>query len=502
MCLSLFLLWLVSIPFSVHALPDAQGVAINCGASEEITEEGIRWIVDEGMINVGQKTTLDTPHLMPILTTLRHFSEESSKKYCYEIPAIKGEKYLVRTTYYYGGYDGGKIPPVFDQIIDGIKWSVVNTTEDYAKGLSSYYEIIVAATTGKLSVCLARNEYTMSAPFISALEVNTLTKTLYNTTDFKKNALSTIARNNFGNVSELLRFPDDPFNRYWQPFVDVKDMPVNSKENVTRTKFWNLPPELVFATGVTASRGKTLDLDWPPMSLPSGNYYIALYFQDNRTPSPYSWRVFDVLINGKTFYKDLNVSTDGVTVFAPQWPLSGMTKLSLVPDDKAMVGPIINAGEILQVVPLGKRTVARDVKAMEKVSRSLKNPPPDWRGDPCMPKEYAWTGVTCVQGKYAAITALNLTGLGLSGELSPSINKLTALTSLWVGENKLTGPIPDMGRLSKLASLHLEDNQFTGQIPVSLGNLRSLHELSIQKNNLDGQVPETLKNKPGLTIES
>ncbi|PIA47113.1 hypothetical protein AQUCO_01400071v1 [Aquilegia coerulea] len=500
MSLGLFLLWLVSIPFAFHANANHQGYSINCGASSNTAANGVEWILDEGFINVGNKSTLDTSDLMPILATLRFFPDRTANKYCYEVPATIGGKYMVRTTYYYGNFDGGKEPPVFDQIVGGTKWSTVNITEDYLNGQTSYYEIIVAAMGRTLSICLARNEHTKSDPFISALEVNYLSDSLYNSTDFSKNALITVARHSFGYNDQPIRFPDDQFNRYWQPFTDNNPIAKNHT-NVNASNSWNLPPTKVFETALTTSRGKTLDIQWPVMPLPRGNYYIALYFQDNRTPSSNSWRMFEVSVNGNIFYKALNVSASVVTVFGKEWPLSGSTVISLVPDDKATVGPIINGGEILQIVPLGRRTVTRDVKAMEKIARSLNNPPADWRGDPCLPKENAWTGITCSIGKYAAVSAVNVTGLGLTGELSPSIDKLTALTSLSLGGNKLTGPIPEMSHLNKLVSLHLEDNQLDGPIPTSLGKLRNLKEVFLQNNNLEGPIPDSLKSKNGLTLQ-
>lgn len=109
----------------------------------------------------------------------------------------------MRTIYYYGGFDGGKEPPVFDQIIGGTKWSIVNTTEDYANGLTSFYEIIVVAPTKTLSVCLARNTHTASSPFISAIEVITVDDSMYNSTDFANYALVTVARGAFGNEDSI-----------------------------------------------------------------------------------------------------------------------------------------------------------------------------------------------------------------------------------------------------------------------------------------------------------
>ncbi|KAJ4955972.1 hypothetical protein NE237_012755 [Protea cynaroides] len=508
MSLSVFLLWLVSIHIChIHANPAPRGFLLNCGASGEISMGSLRWITDEGFVSGGNTTTINTPGVLPILSTLRFFPDKSARKNCYVIPVIKGGKYLVRTTYYYGGFDGGNEPPVFDQIIEGMKWSIVNTTEDYAQGLSSYYEIIVVAHGKTLSVCLARNEHTVSSPFISTLELENLEDSTYNSTDFHEYALSTVARNSFGYDGDIISFPDDQYNRYWHPFKvgetsTVEGYPiVDSQANVTSSDFWNLPPTKAFWSGINTSRGKILDLKWPLLSLPSTNYYIVLYFQDNRNPSPYSWRVFNVSINGKLFYRDLNVTAAGVTVFATDWPLSGQTEIIMTPEVGMRVGPIINAGELFQLMPIAARTITRDVMAMEELQRSLTNPPSDWHGDPCLPHENSWTGVTCSDGKQARVIKLNLTNAGLSGSLPPSVSSLTALTHIWLGGNKFTGQIPDLSSLNELVSLRLDNNEFEGPIPESLGNLNNLQELYLQNNKLTGPVPDALTKRSGITVQ-
>lgn len=155
---------------------------------------------------MGNTATINKPDLLPTLSTLRYFPNTSARKYCYSLPVIKGTKYLVKTTYYYGDFDGGKHPPVFDQIVQGTKWSIVNTTDDYAKGLSSYYEVVVVSHGKTLSVCLARNQHTgSSSPFLSALEVKSLDGSLYNPTDFTKYALVTVARHTFGG-EDIIRY--------------------------------------------------------------------------------------------------------------------------------------------------------------------------------------------------------------------------------------------------------------------------------------------------------
>ncbi|XP_020082848.1 putative leucine-rich repeat receptor-like serine/threonine-protein kinase At2g14440 [Ananas comosus] len=491
---------ILAFPPFLHALPN-KAYRINCGSTNSQTINGLEWWQpDDGFTKVGNVYNLTTVTVSPVLSTLRYFPDASARKYCYVIPVVKGGRYMVRTTYYYGGFDGGTEPPVFDQIVEGTTWSAVNTSESYAGGLAAYYEVVVAATGRSISVCLARNERTTSSPFISALELQQLENSMYNSTDFTAYALSTIARHSFGYNGSVISYPADQYNRNWEPFVDDEPV-VESQSNVTTSDFWNLPPEVVFHRGITTSRGKNLTIQWPPMMLPDASYYLALYFQDNRSPSSLSWRAFDVSVNGSPFYRGLNISTAGSMVYGPNWSLSGLTQITLTPDVNSPVGPVINAGELFMIVTLGGRTHPRDVIAMEALARSFNTPPPDWSGDPCLPRQNSWTGVTCSEGKFARVVSLNLTNYGLGGGSLPyNIAKLTAISSIWLGGNNLTGTIPDMISLKLLKSLHLENNQLTGSIPPSLGELKRLQELFLQNNNLQGQLPDTLKSRRDINI--
>ncbi|VVA98198.1 unnamed protein product [Arabis nemorensis] len=497
--MSLFLFLLLCFSLS-QALPPPRGFYLNCGSPSSTKLNEINYTPDQGFITVGNTTSIKQKDLLPILSTLRYFPDKSSRKHCYNFPVAKNSKYLVRTTYYYGNFDGKNNPPVFDQIVGGTKWSVVNTTEDYAKGQSSYYEIIAGVPGNRLSVCLAKNANTLSSPFISALDVQSLEDRMYNSTNLGTYKLSLIARNTFGGDGEMISYPDDQYNRLWQPFSDQKIPTVTSRSSIKPSDFWNIPPSKAFVEGFTASSGKPLELLWPPFPLPATKYYVALYFQDNRSPSPMSWRAFDVSINGVSFSRNLNVSTNGVMVYSGQWPLSGQTKITLTPAKDAPMEAVINAGEVFQVLPLGGTTNIRDATAMEDLLESIKEPPVDWSGDPCLPLANSWTGLTCSKEKITRVISLNLTNRGLSGSLSPSINKMTALKDLWVGKNKLTGPIPDLSPMTRLETLHLEDNQFSGAIPESLAQLPNLRILSLKNNRFQGTVPSALLQKKGLTI--
>lgn len=252
----------------------------------------------------------------------------------------------------------------------------------------------------------------------------------------------------------------------------------------------------MFNTALVAEQNAPLVLQWPPIPLPNDSYYVALYFADTLDDSS---RTFDVNINDYSFVEGLTVTSAGLSVFATQWILSGLTRVILT--SKSVLPPLINAGEVFGLFPIGRLTITRDALALESMKRSLQNIPDDWIGDPCMPHGYAWTGVTCDEGQTIRVISLNFSSMGISGSLSPAIANLTALTDLSFANNNLAGPIPDLTKLSKLQRLHLHDNKLNGTIPQTLGRIQTLRELLLQQNELFGAVPQNLLNYPGLTYQ-
>jgi len=135
-----------------------------------------------------------------------------------------------------------------------------------------------------------------------------------------------------------------------------------------------------------------------------------------------------------------------------------------------------------------------------------------------------WYGVTAVKNR---VTGINLAGINLSGTISPSLKKLTALTYFNLGASPfVSGPIPDsLNKLSSLSYfnvggdslygpipltftgfsslkyLNLSHNWFTGPID-SLVNFTSLDTLYINDNNLSGPIPPGITNlRPITTVD-
>lgn len=165
------------------------------------------------------------------------------------------------------------------------------------------------------------------------------------------------------------RYPDDEFDRIWEPFGENHTLATN--RNISVSGFWNLPPLKVFETELTTNQTEPLEFNWPLVSLPNASYYIALYFADSRKTSSGNARVFNININGVPYYRNLNVTPAGVVVFASRWPLNGSTTISLTPSAGSNFGPLINAGEVFEVLTLEGKTLTRDGMVLRDLEISI-----------------------------------------------------------------------------------------------------------------------------------
>lgn len=81
-----------------------------------------------------------------------------------------------------------------------------------------------------------------------------------------------------------------------------------------------------------------------------------------------------------------------------------------------------------------------------------------------------------------------------------SLENISTLRSLRLGNNSFTGAIPEWDGLS-LTNLELFDNELSGEIPAFIGNMSSLILLQLHGNNLTGPIPAnfTIANLPNVT---
>ncbi|KAG2675625.1 hypothetical protein I3760_12G014100 [Carya illinoinensis] len=84
---------------------------------------------------------------------------------------------------------------------------------------------------------------------------------------------------------------------------------------------------------------------------------------------------------------------------------------------------------------------------------------------------------------------------GSWGLIPPTFGNFKRLTSLFLFNNSLFGPIPsEFGNLGSLVQSSLQTNHLNGSSPPSLGDMGNLTLLHLYFNNLSGTIPEELGN--------
>ncbi|KAJ9162731.1 hypothetical protein P3X46_022487 [Hevea brasiliensis] len=175
----------------------------------------------------------------------------------------------------------------------------------------------------------------------------------------------------------------------------------------------------------------------------------------------------------------------------------------------------------LQICSIAARTDIDDVAAVKALKGMWENTPPSWEGqDPCGDQ---WDGIKCINSR---VNSIQLSSMGLKGQLSGYISDLQELQTIDLSYNKdlggplptsigslkklenlimvgcgFFGPIPDsIGSLQQLVFLSLNSNKFSGQIPPSIGNLSQLFWLDLTDNKLEGPIPISTGTTPGLDM--
>ncbi|GLT39464.1 hypothetical protein SLA2020_136530 [Shorea laevis] len=175
------------------------------------------------------------------------------------------------------------------------------------------------------------------------------------------------------------------------------------------------------------------------------------------------------MINTSTFLVDLDLSSNNLSASTFQW----LSKFN-----KSLVSLHLANNSFQGLIPenLGHMTY------LEKLDLSSNQ----FEGG--IPKSF---------GNLCKLRYLNLSSNNLDEMLPELIGNLSgclqlSLEGLYLDENKIKGPLPDMIKnFSSLRWLSLYNNQLNGTVPKSIGLLSKLEWLEISSNSLNGMITES-----------
>ena len=131
------------------------------------------------------------------VNSLRSFPQGIKNCYTLKPEQGKNSNYLIRAFFQYGNYDNNNQVPKFDLYIGVNYWTTVELEDACAVG---FPEIIHVPISDTITICLINTK--SGIPFISALELRPLDKSIYQTGYGE--ALNRIARHDLGNTTGKL----------------------------------------------------------------------------------------------------------------------------------------------------------------------------------------------------------------------------------------------------------------------------------------------------------
>ncbi|XP_022714522.1 LRR receptor-like serine/threonine-protein kinase IOS1 [Durio zibethinus] len=478
----------------IHAQNQSGFISLDCGSPEgssynEATT-GITYTSDAPYIQTGKSNTIsdqsNSGKQQQLLEYLRSFSE--GDRNCYMLNLTKGDKYLIRTTFMYGNYDGKNKVPEFDLHLGTNFWATIvfqNASTLIVK------EFIHVLQSNYLHVCLVNTE--KGIPIISALEFRLLKNTTYNTRS-EKESLELFFRNYFGSTSNsTVRFPEDVYDRIGTPYQRNDLGQISTSSPVTHASYYD-PPSLAMRTASTpANASQPLNFSIYD-SDSNAQFYFYMHLAELEELQANQSREFITYLNDElwfTAYSPTYLRADTIQSIAPE--KGG--QFSMVKTERSTHPPILNAFEAYEVKELLQpQTVEKEVDAMMNI-KSMYGLIRNWQGDPCAPKEYLWEGLNCSynDSNQPTIISLNLSSRGLTGEIPLYIVNLTQLQYLDLSNNYLKGAVPEfLTQLQSLIILNLTRNGLNGSVPAGLieKSNRGLLQLSVDEN----QIPCTWKS--------
>ncbi|RRT67928.1 hypothetical protein B296_00008128 [Ensete ventricosum] len=329
-------------------------ISIDCGNAnskylDPITK--MSYVSDDQFIDAGSNFDISPEYInstVPVKElNLRSFPE--GLRNCYRLKNVSQNRaYLVRATFMYGNYDGKNSSPTkFDLHIGVNHWKTIVVSDP-----SAIYtvEALSYATANLTSVCLINTG--SGTPFISSLEMRPLKEGYYGEYVNASQSVVLVTRRNMG-ASDTVRFPDDPYDRVWNPSDDPSWVTLSTDLKVDDADNLFAPPIIVLQTAVTPATGRQLDFSCDAGS-PDENLYHVLYFTELRLLTGNATRAFNITRNGDTRFSWYTPPYLSCGYIYSAEPFDGYSRYRYVLDatSNSTLPPIINAFEVYSLMQL------------------------------------------------------------------------------------------------------------------------------------------------------
>ncbi|XP_066390832.1 receptor-like protein 4 isoform X2 [Miscanthus floridulus] len=494
-------LWLLAVSASSAALgvlaadlsKEPFTIRISCGSFDDVrtAPTNTLWYRDFGYTGGRFANATRPSFIIPPLKTLRYFPLSDGPENCYNINNVPNGHYQVRLFFALLDNPNLDSEPIFDVSVEGTLFSslLLGWSSDDEK---TFAEALVFVQDSSLSVCFHSTGH--GDPSILSIEVLQIDDNAYNFGPpwGKGTVFRTAKRLKCGSGKPAF---DEDLNgirwggdRFWlglQTLSSSSDDQSISTENVIAETLLapNFYPQSIYQSAIVGT-DRQPSLSFEMDVTPNKNYSVWLHFAeiDNGVTAE-EQRVFDVLINGDTAFKDVDIirmtgECFTALVLNKTVAVSGTT-LKIILQPVKGTRAIINAIEVFEIIPAEKKTLPQEVSALRTLKGSLGLPLRlGWNGDPCVPQQHPWSGVDCqfdnTKGNWI-IDGLGLDNQGLKGVIPSDISKLQHLQNMDLSYNELNGSIPEsLSELTLLQILNLNGNHLSGRVPASLGG-RPLH---------------------------
>lgn len=331
-------------------------ISIDCGGPVNFNyvdmDTGISYSTDGSYTESGTNRNISSEYAYPQnlnlpqpLSDLRSFPQGDKNCYNLRPAAGSGSLNLIRATFFYANYDGTNRPPQFDLYLDVNLWSTVMFRNSSDVVVT---EIVSVAQSEVVYVCLMNTGN--GVPFISALELRPLNKSIYGSGYGKSASLVLFRRWNIGSSNSSARFADDVYDRMWDSYVASSWDAINTSVAIdTDANGYKLPFQVLRTAATPKNNNDSLEVRWTSSEV-NDEFQVFLHFAEVEVVGRNQTRRFNVFSDGSQLFGPFSPRYLYAETLSNSRPLVGKDhRISIYKTSDSTLPPILNAIEIYKV---------------------------------------------------------------------------------------------------------------------------------------------------------